>query len=142
MGYFKMLITSWSVSLEAFKVYYVMRASAPSLHRESVVLVHHLVVQSYRFLLVWLHPLILLYLHQANNFSLFLTSLGSRVLFNSLKCCHPKRFPEDDCFSHGAVYSGRSNVVYRLSMALGTKREDQTDSLLPSKRMPMGLIEH
>lgn len=38
--------------------------------------------------------------------------------------------------------SGRSNVVYGLSMALGTKRKDQTDSLLPSKRMPMGLIEH
>ena len=35
MGYFKGLITSWSVSLEAFKMYYVMRASAPSLHRES-----------------------------------------------------------------------------------------------------------
>ena len=31
----KRLITSWSVSLEAFKMYYVMRASAPSLHRES-----------------------------------------------------------------------------------------------------------
>ena len=35
MVYFKRLITSWSVSLEAFKMYYVMRASAPSLHRES-----------------------------------------------------------------------------------------------------------
>ena len=35
MGYFKRLITSWSVILEAFKMYYVMRASAPSLHRES-----------------------------------------------------------------------------------------------------------
>ena len=35
MGYFKRLITSCSVSLEAFKMYYVMRASAPSLHRES-----------------------------------------------------------------------------------------------------------
>ena len=35
MGYFKRLITLWSVSLEAFKMYYVMRASAPSLHRES-----------------------------------------------------------------------------------------------------------
>ena len=31
--YFKRLITSWSVSLEAFKMYYVMRASAPSLER-------------------------------------------------------------------------------------------------------------
>ena len=38
--------------------------------------------------------------------------------------------------------SGRSNIVYRLSVALGTQMEDQTDSLLPSKRMPMGLIEH
>ena len=36
MVYFKMLITSWCVSLEAFKMYYAMRASAPSLYiRES-----------------------------------------------------------------------------------------------------------
>ena len=35
MGYFKRLKTSGSVSMEAFKMYYVMRASAPSLHRES-----------------------------------------------------------------------------------------------------------
>ena len=35
MGYFKRLETSGSVSLEAFKMYYVMRASAPSLDRES-----------------------------------------------------------------------------------------------------------
>ena len=30
------LKTSGSVSLEAFKMYYVMHASAPSLHRESI----------------------------------------------------------------------------------------------------------
>ena len=35
MWYFKRLKTSRSVSLEAFKMYYVMLASAPSLHRES-----------------------------------------------------------------------------------------------------------
>ena len=35
MGYFKKLKTAGSVSLETFKMYYVMRASAPSLHRES-----------------------------------------------------------------------------------------------------------
>ena len=35
MVYFKRLKTSGSVSLEAFKMYYVMLASAPSLHRES-----------------------------------------------------------------------------------------------------------
>ena len=32
MEYF---ITSWSVSLEASKMYYVMQTSTPSLHRES-----------------------------------------------------------------------------------------------------------
>ena len=37
---------------------------------------------------------------------------------------------------------GRSNVLYNLAKALGTTREDGTDSLLPAKRMPMGLIEH
>ena len=36
MVYFRRLKTSGSVSLEAFKMYYVMRASAPSLHRESI----------------------------------------------------------------------------------------------------------
>ena len=35
MGYLKRLKTSGSVSLKAFKMYYAMRASAPSLHRES-----------------------------------------------------------------------------------------------------------
>ena len=33
----------------------------------------------------------------------------------------------------------RSNVVYKV---LGTMRDDQSDSLLPARRMPMGLIEH
>ena len=35
MGYLKRLKTSGSVSLKAFEMYYVMRASAPSLRRES-----------------------------------------------------------------------------------------------------------
>ena len=35
MVYFKRLITLWSASLKAFKMYYAVRASAPSLHRES-----------------------------------------------------------------------------------------------------------
>lgn len=34
---------------------------------------------------------------------------------------------------------GRSNVIAK---ALGTMRDDQTDSLLPAKGMPMGLVEH
>lgn len=37
---------------------------------------------------------------------------------------------------------GRSNVIYSLAKSLGTMRPDQTDSLLPARRMPMGLIEH
>ena len=37
---------------------------------------------------------------------------------------------------------GRSNVIYMLAKALGTMRPDQSDSLLPAKRMPMGLIEY
>ena len=36
----------------------------------------------------------------------------------------------------------RSNVIYLLAKALGTMRPDQSDSLLPAKRMPMGLIEY
>lgn len=31
---------------------------------------------------------------------------------------------------------GRSNVIYLLVKALGTMRTDQSDSLLPAKRMP------
>lgn len=37
---------------------------------------------------------------------------------------------------------GRSNVLYKLAKALGTMRSDQSDSLFPAKRMPMGLIEY
>ena len=38
--------------------------------------------------------------------------------------------------------AGRSNVLYRLAKALGTKRNDGSDTLLPVRRFPMGLIEH
>ena len=37
---------------------------------------------------------------------------------------------------------GRSNVVYKLIRVLGSLRDDRSDSLLPARRMPMGLIEH
>ena len=37
---------------------------------------------------------------------------------------------------------GRSNVVHQLVRALGSLRDDGSDSLLPARRMPMGLIEH
>ena len=35
-----------------------------------------------------------------------------------------------------------TNVIYFLAWALGTMRDNKSDSLLPAKRMPMGLIEH
>ena len=38
--------------------------------------------------------------------------------------------------------AGRSNSIYLLAKALGTMRKDGSDSLLPVKRMPMGLIEY
>ena len=37
---------------------------------------------------------------------------------------------------------GRSNVIYLLAKSLGTLRPDGSDSLLPARRMPMGLIEY
>ena len=38
--------------------------------------------------------------------------------------------------------SGRTNVLYNMSKCLGTMRTDNSDSLLPAKQMPMGLLEH
>ena len=36
----------------------------------------------------------------------------------------------------------RSNILYGLAKTVGTMRPDQSDSLMPAKRMPMGLVEH
>lgn len=36
----------------------------------------------------------------------------------------------------------RSNVLYGLAKAVGTMRGDESDSLMPARRMPMGLVEH
>ena len=33
-------------------------------------------------------------------------------------------------------------MIYNLVKSLGTMRDDGLDSLLPAKRMPMGLIEY
>ena len=38
--------------------------------------------------------------------------------------------------------SGRSNLLYGLAKAMETMRSDGSDSRLPAKRMPTGLIEH
>ena len=44
--------------------------------------------------------------------------------------------------SQHLLQNGRSNVVYGITKAIGTKRSDGSDSRLPAKRMPMGLLEH
>lgn len=37
---------------------------------------------------------------------------------------------------------GRSNVVYGVAKAIGTMRPDGSDSRLPARRMPMGMLEY
>ena len=37
---------------------------------------------------------------------------------------------------------GRSNVLYGFAKAIGTMRPDGSDSRLPARRMPMGLLEY
>ena len=39
-------------------------------------------------------------------------------------------------------HSQRTNVLYNLAKGIGTLRADNSDSRLPTKRMPMGLIEY
>ena len=36
----------------------------------------------------------------------------------------------------------RTNVIYHFARVVGTMRNDKSDSLLPARRMPMGLIEY
>lgn len=38
--------------------------------------------------------------------------------------------------------SGRSNMLYGLAVGLGTKREDGSDSMFPSKKVVAGLMEY
>ena len=38
--------------------------------------------------------------------------------------------------------SGRSNVMFGLAKGLGVQRVDGSDSLIPTTRMPMGLLEY
>ena len=43
---------------------------------------------------------------------------------------------------HHLKEHGRSNLIYQLARCVGTMRADGSDSLLPVKRMPTGLIEY
>ena len=44
--------------------------------------------------------------------------------------------------THHLKNCNRINVVYGLAKVIGTMRLDKTDSLMPAKRMPMGLVEY
>ena len=44
--------------------------------------------------------------------------------------------------AHHLKNCNRINVVYGLAKVIGTMRLDKTDSLMPAKRMPMGLVEY
>ena len=72
-----------------------------------------------------------------------LTKLVSALLQKSSRCVCPDDFLE--LSAKAMTHLGnchRTNVIYLMSQALGTMRPDMSDSLLPAKRMPMGLIEH
>ena len=72
-----------------------------------------------------------------------LSKLFSSLLQKDSKCVVPDNFLELAANGMGYLHKcDRSNVIYLLSQALGTMRSDQSDSLLPVKRMPMGLIEY
>lgn len=72
-----------------------------------------------------------------------LTKLFSALLQKSSTCVCPDDFLELSANGMAHLHNcQRSNVIYRMSQALGTMRPDLSDSLLPAKRMPLGLIEH
>ena len=69
-------------------------------------------------------------------------------LFSSHACEHhdisiPKDFLKLvlDGLKHLRTCS-RSNVIYGLARGIGSMRDDGSDSKLPARRMPTGLLEH
>ena len=69
--------------------------------------------------------------------------LGKIMMRNSDADCVPSDFLQ--LCVHGMAHlkqCHRTNVIYLLAKALRPMRSDQSDSLLLTKRMPMGLIEH
>ena len=69
------------------------------------------------------------------------------VLTNTFATISKQKVPADFLFLAAIGMqmlhdAGRSNSIYLLAKALGTMRRDGSDSLLPTKRMPMGLIQY
>ncbi len=71
-----------------------------------------------------------------------LSALFSRYCDEQFECTVP-----DDFLLYAAPamsqlsVSHRSNVLYNLAKGLSCMRADKSDSLFPTKRMPMGLLE-
>ena len=77
------------------------------------------------------------------NSSKVLTELFCGLMLKSNECVCPDDFLELSVNAMAHLHDCQcSNVVYLLSKARGTMRPDSSDSLLPAKRMPMGLIEY
>ena len=71
----------------------------------------------------------------------------SQLFCKAMQEKHNIKVPSDflELAAAGMVHlldCNRANVIYLLARALGSMRADESDSLLPAKRMPMGLIEH
>ena len=69
------------------------------------------------------------------------------LLYSKLADSHGLKIPNDYLqLSLSAMKhlreSGRANVLYKLAKAIGEVRCDESDTKLPCKQMPMGLLEH
>jgi len=72
-----------------------------------------------------------------------LSKLFSSLLHGSSMCSSPDDFLELAANGMAHLHKcNRSNVIYLMCQALGTMRPDQSNTLLPAKRMPMGLVEY
>lgn len=68
-------------------------------------------------------------------------------MFSSYACSQGVHAPKDflQLFLNASLHlktNNRTNVVYGLAKAVGSLRQDGTDSLMPVRRMPMGLVEY
>lgn len=71
------------------------------------------------------------------------SKLFSEYAFASRTISVPDDFPRLSVNTMAHLkQSGHSNVLYNLAKGIGMLREDGSDSRFPTKRMPMGLLEH
>ena len=81
-----------------------------------------------------------------------LTAKEQEDVLNELLCSHAAIqynlvIPEDylqlslDGMKHLETV-GKANVLYELAKGLGTMRHDNSDSVFPASRMPMGMLQY